>query len=127
MPVRQLDDMGVEADLFQAQGELVGSLPPGLVVVLIEGDIDKTARLIGELRHLRERQLRADRAGCIAEAGLPQHGQIEQSVHQDHGGESAHCFPGEQGTLGARQQTVRERRADTCLLYTSDAAAIYSV
>jgi hypothetical protein len=47
VPVWQLDDVGAYADALEALGELVGTLLPGLVVVLIESDVDGTARLPG--------------------------------------------------------------------------------
>ena len=40
---------------LEALGELVGTLLPGLVVVLIESDVDGTARLLGKLRQLSGR------------------------------------------------------------------------
>jgi hypothetical protein len=39
----QLDDVGVHAETLEAQGELAETLLPGLVVVLIESDVDRTA------------------------------------------------------------------------------------
>ena len=50
MPVWQVGDADSDAHRFQAQRELVGSLLPGLVFILVEDDIDGTARLIGKLR-----------------------------------------------------------------------------
>ena len=47
----QLDDVGAYADALEALGELAGTLLPGLVVVLIESDVDGTARRRGKLRH----------------------------------------------------------------------------
>ena len=41
--------------LWEALGELVGSLLPGIVIVLIESDIDGTARLLDKLRQLSGR------------------------------------------------------------------------
>ena len=51
----QLDDVGAHADALEVQGKLVGTLLPGLVVVLIESDVDGTARLLGMLRLLSGR------------------------------------------------------------------------
>ena len=51
----QLDDAGAYAGALEALGELVGPLLPGLVVVLIESDVDGTARLLGKLRQLSGR------------------------------------------------------------------------
>jgi hypothetical protein len=55
VPVWQLDDVGAYADPLEALGELVGTLLPGLVVVPIESDVDRTARLLGKLRQLSGR------------------------------------------------------------------------
>lgn len=51
----QLDNVGAYADALEALGELVGTLLPGLVVVLIESDVDGTARLRRKLRQLSRR------------------------------------------------------------------------
>ena len=48
----QLDDVGTYADALKALGELVRSFLPGLVFILIESDVDGTARLLGKLRQL---------------------------------------------------------------------------
>ena len=97
---------GRDAGAFQAQREMMRSLLAGLIFVLVEGDVDGTAWLLGKLRPLSGRQLRADGAGGVAKTGLPQHGQIEQTFDQDHGGEAADRLPGEQSAFGARQQAV---------------------
>ncbi len=52
VPRRQLDDESADTGALEARGDLVGSLLTGLVIVLVESDIDGTARLIGELRQL---------------------------------------------------------------------------
>ena len=51
----QLDDVGAYADALEALGELAGTLLPGLVAVLIERDVDGTARPLGKLRQLSGR------------------------------------------------------------------------
>jgi hypothetical protein len=53
--VWQLDDVGVDTDALEALGELVGTLLSGLVVVLIESDVDGTPRLLSKLRQLSGR------------------------------------------------------------------------
>ena len=102
---------------------------PGLVIISVEGDVDGAARRIVKLRQVSGAQMCAYGTGGIAKAGLPKHGQVEQPFDQDHGRKTADGLPGKQPAFGARQQTVRKRRADTaavevddCLLYTSDAA-----
>ena len=51
----QLDDAGAYAGALEALGELAGCFLPGLVVVLIESDVNGTTRLIGKLRQLSGR------------------------------------------------------------------------
>ena len=51
----QLDDAGCEAGILEAQGELVRSLLPGLIFILVENDVDGTAWLIGKLSQLSRR------------------------------------------------------------------------
>ena len=55
MAVWQLDDVGSDAGTFQPQRQLMGSLLPRLVFVLVEDDIRGTARLISKLRQLGRR------------------------------------------------------------------------
>ena len=52
MPVWQLDDASCETSILESQGELVRSLLPGLVFILVESNVDRTARLIGKLSQL---------------------------------------------------------------------------
>ena len=42
--VGQLHDVGRKAGIFQAQGELMGSLLAGLVRIAVKGDVDRAAR-----------------------------------------------------------------------------------
>ena len=79
----QLDDVGAYAEPLEALGELVGTLLPGLVVVLIESDVNRTAWLISKLIQLSRRQLCANSTGGVAKTGLPQHGHVEQPFDQD--------------------------------------------
>jgi hypothetical protein len=55
VPVWQLDDAGAYAGALEALGELAGCFLPGLVVVLIESNVNGTTRLIGKLRQLSGR------------------------------------------------------------------------
>jgi hypothetical protein len=52
MRVWQLDDAGCDASILEAAGELVRSLLPGLVFILIENDVDRAARPVGKLSQL---------------------------------------------------------------------------
>jgi hypothetical protein len=57
MLVWQLDNARLDASAFQAKGELVRSLLPSEIVILIKNDVDGTAQLIGKLRQLSGCQL----------------------------------------------------------------------
>src|SRR5260370_30940043 len=92
----------LSACTFQAAGEEARSPLAGLVGILVEGDIDATAGWITKLRPLHRVQVSADRTGGVTKARLPEHGQIEQSFHQDDGGEGADRIPRKQATLAAR-------------------------
>jgi len=49
MPVWQPDNVGADAGALQMLGELTGSVLSSLVVVLVEDDVDGTARLLSKL------------------------------------------------------------------------------
>ena len=74
IPVWQLDDASFDASAFQAKGELVRSLLPGLIFILVEDDVEQTARPFGKLRQLSGGSLGSDGARRVAKAGLPQDG-----------------------------------------------------
>ena len=65
MAVRQGDDVGAEVSVAQQLAQMLGSHLPGLVFILVEGDVNGTARLIRELCKLSGRLLRAQsRRSC---------------------------------------------------------------
>ena len=82
----KVDDASVQTGASQTLGEGMGSALTGVILILVEDDIDLAAGLIAQLGPLKRRQVRAHGASGVAEAGLPQRGQIEQAFHQDHGG-----------------------------------------
>ena len=63
VPGRQHNQACSEASTFQMAGEPVSSLLAGLIVVVIEGNVDQTARQLAKLSHLGGRQMGADGAG----------------------------------------------------------------
>ena len=75
-----------DARALQALRKLMGSLLAGLVFVLVKNDVDRPVGWLAKLGQLSGCQMGANRAGCIAEAGLPQRGQVEQPFDQDHDG-----------------------------------------
>lgn len=121
---RQVYDVRCHRGAFQTLTELLRGLLTGLVCILVKDEVDHTARRAAKLIHPGGRQMCADGGSGIAKAGLPQHGQVEESLHQDHGGELADRVPGKQAALGARQQTVRERGADTAAIEIDDLAVL---
>lgn len=66
----------------------------------IEGEIDR-ARAVTQLLKLASVEMRAQRAGDVAKAGLPQHGIVEQSFNKNHLGALLNLLPGIQATLQA--------------------------
>ena len=66
----------------------------------------------------------ADGAGGVAKAGLPEHGQVEQTLYQDHGGEVADGLPCKQAPLGTRQHAMREGGSDTAAIEIHDLALL---
>src|SRR5258708_40142973 len=96
----------------------------GLVFILIKDDIDPTIRLCAELRQLRGCEMCAEGAGGVAEAGLPQHGQIEQTLCQDYAGEVPDRLPGEETAFGSGQQAMREGGADAAPVEADDLATL---
>ena len=88
----------------------------GLVFILVKDDIDQTVRLFGKLMELKWREVGAEGAGGIAKTGLPEPCQIEPAFDQDHGGELANRFPGEQAAPGAGEKSMRGVDADTAAI-----------
>src|SRR6266700_3402459 len=92
----------------------------GLIFIVIERNIDTTIRCFTKLDHLGGCKMCANGTRSIAKAGLPQHGQIEQTLYQDHSGKIPDRIPGEQPVLGAGQQPMRESGADTATVKVDD-------
>src|SRR5580658_1874799 len=86
--------------------------------------IDATAGRLTKLRQLGRCQMRAEGTGDVAKVSLPEHRQIKQAFHQDYGRECADRLPGEQPALGARQQSMRESRADTAAIEVNHTALL---
>jgi hypothetical protein len=62
----------------------LGSVLTRSVGVLVKGEVNLTGRTIGDLAELGGRQMRAEGAGGVAKASLPQHRQVEEAFDQDH-------------------------------------------
>ena len=91
----QLDETYVQARLIETLKEIVGGILAGLVLILIEGDVDTAVGIFAQLGQLRRSQVSADRTSGVAETCLPQHGEIEQPLDQDYVAELSDRFPGE--------------------------------
>ena len=83
----------------QTLGERPSGFLTRLVVVLIENNVDLAIRGIAKLIPLQGRQMSADRAGRVANAFLPEKGQVEHALDQNDVGEVADRVPGEQSAL----------------------------
>jgi hypothetical protein len=116
----QLYDVCFRAGVLQTLRKLVRSLLTGMIFVLVQDDVDPTIGWTGNLGELSRCEVCAEGAGGIAEAGLPQHGQVEPAFAQDHGGKLAHRLPRKQIALGSRQQPVRKSGADAAAVEVDD-------
>jgi hypothetical protein len=92
----------------------------GLVLILIEGEIDTAIPVFAQLGQLRIRQVGADGTGGIAESRLPQDSEIEQPFDQDHLTELADRFPSEQAAFGTRQKAMWEGSANAATIEVDD-------
>src|SRR5437867_2556991 len=108
MAVWQLDDTRPDAGNLEAMSELERSLLAGLILILIESDVDGPFRSTRELLPLQLGQMQADRAGGVRETGLPQDRQVKEAFDEDQSGEAVHRFPGEETTLGTWQESMRD-------------------
>ena len=73
--------------------ELLRGLLAAAVGINIEGEIN-SARAVAQLLKLAGVEMRAQRAGEVAKACLPQHGIIEQSLDENHLGTLLNLLPG---------------------------------
>ena len=124
LPGRQLDHGDCQARPLESAGQGLGSVLTGSVVVLVKGEVNLTRRRIGDLMELGRCQMCAEGAGGVAKAGLPQHGQVEEAFDQDHGGELANRFPGEQPAPEAWKESVDEGVAETAAIKVDNASVL---
>jgi hypothetical protein len=84
-------------------GELLRGLLTAAVGIDIEGEINR-ARAIAQLLKLVSAEMRAEGAGKVAKARLPQRSVVEQSLDENHLRTLLNLFPGIQATLGAGEE-----------------------
>ncbi len=89
----------------------------------VEGEINR-ARAVAQLLKLAGVQMRAQRAGDMAKARLPQHRIVEQPLDEDHLGALLDLLPGIQATLGAGEKSMGEGGSDTAAVEIDDASAL---
>src|SRR5215813_8990787 len=116
----QLDETYVQPRLVETLKKSVGSILASPVFVLIEGNRHTAVRVVAELSQLGRSQTSTDGTGGIAESRLPQHGEIEQSLDQDHVAELADRFPGKQAAFGTGQEAMREGMANAAAIQVDD-------
>ena len=100
--------------------ESIGGTLAGLVLILIEGEVDAAVGVFAQLGQLRRSQVGADGTGGIAESRLPQHGEIEQPLDQDYVAELPDRLPSEQTAFGTWREAMREGIANTAALQVDD-------
>ena len=91
---RQRHDQDGQARPLEPPGKSLGSVWARLVFILVKDEVNPASRWVGKLVEPRGRQMRAEGAGGVAKARLPQHGEIKQAFDQDHRREPANRFPG---------------------------------
>src|SRR5271157_2367496 len=89
----------------------------------IEGEIN-SARAVAQLAKLVEGKMGAQATGGVAETCLPQHREIEQAFDQNHAGELANRFPGDQVALGAGEESMGEGAAGAAAVQVDDASVL---
>jgi hypothetical protein len=92
----------------------------GLILILIEGDVDTTIRVYVQLGQMRSSQVGTDGTSGIAESCLPQHGEIEQALDQDYVAELLDRFPGKQAAFRTGQEAMREGIANAAAIQVDD-------
>lgn len=93
------------------------------VGIVIEAEING-AGAVTQLAKLVRGEMRAERTGGMAEPGLPQHGEIEDTFDKNHTGELADRFPGDQIAFCAGDKSMGEGGADAAAVQVDDAAVL---
>src|ERR1700693_2919821 len=90
--------------------QLLRRLLAAAVGIGIEAEING-ARAVAQLLKLTGVEMGSQRTGDLVKAGLPQHGVVEQTLHQNHSRVSPDLSPRIQAAFGAWQEAVRRRRS----------------
>ena len=134
--ITALDEEGVRIVAFgqehTASGDALGAetlsqslrgLLAAAVGIDVEGEIDG-ALAIAQLLKLTGVQMRAQRAGGVAKARLPQHGIVEQALDENHLRTLLNLLPGIQATLGAGEEPMGDGRSDAAATEVDHASAL---
>ena len=100
MPWGQKDAASSDPLPPETMGQLLSGVLAAAVGVDIEGEING-ARVVAQLSKLAGGEMGAQRTGGVAETCLPQYRQVEYTFDENHAGELANRFPGDQVALGA--------------------------
>jgi len=99
--------------------QLFCSLLPAPVGIIVESDIDD-ARAATQLAELVGVEMRAQRAGYVGEARMPQRSIVEQAFNQDDLRAVVNLLPAIQTALAAGQEAMGEGGADTAAVEVDD-------
>ena len=115
----QKDATSSDALHTKTMGQLLCGLLATRVLIHVEGEIDGWL-VIAELSKLEGVEMRAQGAGHVGEARLPQHRIVEQALDQDDFRVVADLLPGIQSPLAAGQETMGEGGAEAAAVEVDD-------
>ena len=104
-------------------GQLLGSLLAALVLIDVEGEIDR-ALTFAQLAELVRVEMGSQRTGDVMKARLAQGRIIEQSLDKNHLGAVPDLLPGIQTALGAGEESMCEGRADAAAVQVDDVVVL---
>jgi len=107
----------------KAMGQLLGSLLAALVLIDVEGEIDR-ALAFAQLVELVRVEMGSQRTGHVVKACLAQHRVIEQPLDKNHIGAVPDLLPCIQAPLGAGEESMCEGRADAAAVQVDDVVVL---
>lgn len=109
--------------VMKTLGQLFCGLLAALVRIRVEGETD-SALAFTQLAELVGVEMRAQRAGHVGKASLPQYGIVEQTLDQDDRGEMPHSVPAVQAAFRSWQEAMRKGGADAASVEVDDVLAL---
>ena len=124
MVFRESYDFGLQTSLMELTRQFRSSALTGCIRIRIKGNKNQSIGIVAQLCELAACQVATERAGCIAKAGLPEDGKIEEAFHEDNGGSVPKCFPRNEAALDTRQESMRRWRTDAAPVQIDDSVLV---